>query len=74
MCELVTPVVAKRRMKPKLRAIRRLKIGPAKQAVMAMLLRPFRAIVVLVERSPTEFPHASTVRPSTSCEIPERVP
>lgn len=64
--ELLTPVEASKRMKPKPRAMRRLKIGAAKQAVMAMLLSPFRAIEVLVEKSPTEFPQANTVRPSTS--------
>lgn len=33
--------------------------------VMAILDRPFFAMAMLVERSPIELPHASTVRPST---------
>jgi hypothetical protein len=33
-----------------------------------------RAMAVLVERSPTELPQASTVRPKTSLGMPDRVP
>ena len=53
-------------MNPRPSDSRRLMIGPAKQAVMAMLLRPRLAMALLVDKSPTEFPHARTVIPSTS--------
>lgn len=55
-----------RRMKPRLRAMSRFIMGPAKQAVMAMLLSPRLAMAEFVDRSPIELPHARTVSPKTS--------
>eukprot|EP00521_Asterionellopsis_glacialis_P019601 CAMPEP_0195320356 /NCGR_PEP_ID=MMETSP0708-20121125/6021_1 /TAXON_ID=33640 /ORGANISM="Asterionellopsis glacialis, Strain CCMP134" /LENGTH=75 /DNA_ID=CAMNT_0040386683 /DNA_START=221 /DNA_END=448 /DNA_ORIENTATION=- len=51
-----------------------LKTGPAKHAVMAMSLNPFRAMVKFAERSPIEFPTASTVAPINVAGMPQSTP
>mmetsp|Transcript_13632 Transcript_13632/g.34305 ORF Transcript_13632/g.34305 Transcript_13632/m.34305 type:complete len:136 (-) Transcript_13632:333-740(-) len=48
--------------------------GPANDAVMAMFPNPFRAIAIFVEKSPTEFPQAITVKPSMALLIPDTEP
>lgn len=48
--------------------------GPAKHAVIAMLLSPRRAMATSVTRSPIELPHASTVSPSTLGSMPHATP
>ena len=54
--------------------MQRLNIGPAKQAVVAIVDNPFFDKVTLATRSCTELPKASTVRPSTVDGIPSSTP
>mmetsp|Transcript_8251 Transcript_8251/g.10167 ORF Transcript_8251/g.10167 Transcript_8251/m.10167 type:complete len:82 (-) Transcript_8251:1346-1591(-) len=51
-----------------------LKTGPAKHAVMAILPRPFLAIVMLAPKSPMEVPTARTVSPITELGILQMTP
>ena len=60
---LPPPLLLFSRLKPTPRPTRRLKTGPAKQAVMDMLASPLLAIDMFVDKSPTEFPHARMVSP-----------
>ena len=53
----------RRAEKPRPSPMSMLNIGPAKQAVMDMLVRPFRAKVKFATMSCREFPHASIVIP-----------
>ena len=62
-CAMGFPVWAAKLEKPNPSPIKRLKMGPAKHAVMAILASPLRAIVMLALKSPMEFPQARMVRP-----------
>mmetsp|Transcript_22721 Transcript_22721/g.40486 ORF Transcript_22721/g.40486 Transcript_22721/m.40486 type:complete len:201 (-) Transcript_22721:1899-2501(-) len=68
------PLALNHRANPRPQPTSRLNSGPAKHAVSAMLLSPLLAMAMLVERSPMELPHASTVRPSTALLTPDRRP
>ena len=57
------PVCAANPENPKPRPTRMLKMGPAKQAVMAMLAKPFLAMAMLALKSAMEFPQAKMVSP-----------
>jgi len=48
----------------------KLKTGPATHPVMAISPKPFFDIAILAKASPIEFPHESTVRPSSAADTP----
>lgn len=60
---VVLPVCAANPENPKPKPTRMLKMGPAKQAVMAMLAKPFLAMVMLALKSAMELPQAKIVNP-----------
>mmetsp|Transcript_12809 Transcript_12809/g.18256 ORF Transcript_12809/g.18256 Transcript_12809/m.18256 type:complete len:115 (+) Transcript_12809:403-747(+) len=68
------PVMFEREANPPPSPSRMLKTGPAKHAVIAMLARPFLAMVMLAERSPMEFPQASMVSPMMEFGILKTTP
>lgn len=51
-----------------------LNIGPEKHAAIAIVGCPERAITTSATRSPTEFPHASTVMPKIDGDMPMMMP
>jgi len=59
---------------PKDKPISTLKTGPAKQAVMAMLVNPFFAMVTFADKSLMEFPNANIVTPMMVLGIRKRTP
>ena len=68
------PVIPLRVVKPNPSPIRRLNTGPAKQAVIAILARPFLAMVTLADRSAMELPQARIVKPITAEGIWQTMP
>ena len=64
-CILSFPELCSNAQNPKDKPMQKLNIGPAKQAVVAIVERPFLDSVTFATRSWMEFPKARTVRPST---------
>lgn len=71
---LVTEYLAARAENPMPIPIKMLKTGPAKQAVIAMLLKFLRAIATLLLKSATELPHARMVKPIIGPGILSTIP
>jgi hypothetical protein len=63
-----------KREKPRANPTSILKIGPAKQAVIAMFAKPLRAIVMSAVKSDMLFPHARIVKPMMELGILQTTP